>query len=162
MKMTYNYDAITNTLTMSKAFAKKASQLNTSEYNIVRHLRADNPGMMIKRETEKTKTHRADNISFNRMEIFISQCNNNVERLEEFERVKSLAKAHPSPYNYVKTWFLENYANYAEQPVFDESGCVIVKTKAKMEAEAEVKKVKEEVGAADRVENMENVLKIAG
>ena len=32
----YNYDAITNTLTMTASFAKKASQLNTPEYNTVR------------------------------------------------------------------------------------------------------------------------------
>ena len=30
---------------------------------------------------------------------------------------------------------MENYANYSEQPQFDEDGFLIVKTKAEMEAE---------------------------
>ena len=37
--------------------------------------------------------------------------------------------------HYVKTWFMDNYANYYEQPVFDEDGFVVVKTKAEMDAE---------------------------
>ena len=36
----------------------------------------------------------------------------------------------------MKEWFLTNYANYSENPVFDENGFVIVKTKAQMEQEA--------------------------
>ena len=36
----------------------------------------------------------------------------------------------------MKEWFLTNYANYSENPVFDEEGFVIVKTKAQMEQEA--------------------------
>ena len=47
----------------------------------------------------------------------------------------ALSKIQKSPYNYVKTWFLDNYANYSEQPVFDEDGYVVVKTKAEMENE---------------------------
>ena len=39
----------------------------------------------------------------------------------------------------VRKWFLENYANYAEDPVLDANGCVIVKTKSQMEAEAKAK-----------------------
>ena len=30
---------------------------------------------------------------------------------------------------------MDNYANYYEQPVFDEDGFVVVKTKAEMDAE---------------------------
>ena len=33
---------------------------------------------------------------------------------------------------------MNNYANYSEQPKFDEEGFVIVKTKAEMEAEGKV------------------------
>ena len=55
--------------------------------------------------------------------------------MKEFNAVKDMSKGQQSPYNYVKTWFMENYANYSEQPVFDEAGYVVVKTKAEMEHE---------------------------
>lgn len=99
----YSYDAISNTLTMTAAFAKKASQLNTAEYNIVRQLRNDNPGMKIEKSAAKAPS-----------------------------------KVQASPYKYVKTWFLNNYANYSEQPEFDADGFVIVKTKSQMEAEKKI------------------------
>lgn len=54
----YSYDAISNTLTMTAAFAKKASQLNTPEYHIVRQLRLDNPGMKIEKSAAKDPTYR--------------------------------------------------------------------------------------------------------
>ena len=131
----YSYDAISNTLTMTAAFAKKASQLNTAEYNIVRQLRNDNPGMKIEKSAAKAPANRPLNITFAKMEEYIKQCRDSKDRLEAFKKVKSLSKIQASPYKYVKTWFLNNYANYSEQPEFDAEGFVIVKTKSQMEAE---------------------------
>ena len=137
-KMTgYNYDAITNTLTMTASFAKKASQLNTPEYNTVRQLRLDNPGM-----------NQPMNATFAQMESFIAKCANSEERLDVFEKIKALSKIQASPYAYVRKWFLENYANYSEQPEFDTNGFVIAKTKSQMEAE---KKAQEEAKRAEEV-----------
>ena len=131
----YNYDAITNTLTMTASFAKKASQLNTPEYNTVRQLRLDNPGMKIEKSAAKAPANRPLNITFAKMEEYIKQCRDSKDRLEAFNKVKTLSKIQASPYKYVKTWFLNNYANYSEQPEFDADGFVIVKTKSEMEAE---------------------------
>ena len=133
MKTTgYKFDIFTNTLTITDSFAKKASKHNSPEYITLMRLRADNPGLQIVKE-DKQNGHKA--ISFKEMEGFISKCDNSEQRLNQFMYVKALAKIQPSPYNAVKTWFLENYANYAEQPMFDENGFVIVKTKKQMEAE---------------------------
>lgn len=131
----YSYDAISNTLTMTAAFAKKASQLNTPEYHIVRQLRNDNPGMKIEKSAAKTPANRPLNITFAKMEEFIKQCRDSKDRLEAFKKVKTLSKIQASPYKYVKTWFLNNYANYSEQPAFDADGFVVVKTKSQVEAE---------------------------
>ena len=135
----YSYDAISNTLTMTAAFAKQASQLNTAEYNIVRQLRNDNPGMKIEKSAAKAPSNRPLNITFAQMEKFISLCRDSENRLNQFQKIKSLSKIQSSPYSYVKTWFMNNYANYSEQPEFDEEGFVIVKTKAEMEAESVAK-----------------------
>lgn len=131
----YSYDPITNSLTMTAAFAKKASQLNTAEYHIVRQLRNDNPGMKIEKSAAKASANRPLNITFAKMEEFIRQCRDSKDRLEAFKKVKALSKIQASPYKYVKTWFLNNYANYSEQPEFDADGFVVVKTKNQMESE---------------------------
>ena len=131
----YSYDPITNSLTMTAAFAKKASQFNTAEYNIVRRLRNDNPGMKIEKSAAKAPSNRPLNITFAKMEEFIKQCRDSKDRLEAFKKVKALSKIQASPYKYVKTWFLNNYANYSEQPEFDTDGFVVVKTKSQAEAE---------------------------
>ena len=160
-KMTgYNYDAITNTLTMTASFAKKASQLNTPEYNTVRQLRLDNPGMKIEKAIRKTSSNQPMNATFAQMEGFIAKCANSGERLDVFEKIKALSKIQASPYAYVRKWFLENYANYAEDPEFDANGFVIVKTKSQMEAERKAKaqeeaKRAEEVAAAEAQEETE-------
>lgn len=135
----YNYDAITNTLTMTASFAKKASQLNTPEYNTVRQLRLDNPGMKIEKAIRKTPSNQPMNATFAQMKGFIAKCANSEERLDVFEKIKALSKIQASPYAYVRKWFLENYANYAEDPEFDANGFVIAKTKSQMEAEKKAK-----------------------
>ena len=146
----YNYDAITNTLTMTASFAKKASQLNTPEYNTVRQLRLDNPGMKIEKAIRKTPSNQPMNATFAQMEGFIAKCANSEERLDVFEKIKALSKIQASPYAYVRKWFLENYANYAEDPEFDANGFVIVKTKSQMEAEKKAK-AQEEARRAEEV-----------
>lgn len=150
----YSYDALTNTLTMTASFAKKASQLNTPEYKILLQLRLDNPGMKIEKATPKASSNRPVSIPFAKMEEYIAQCRNSKERLEAFNKVKALSKIQASPYAYVRTWFLDNYANYAEDPEFDANGFVIAKTKSQMEAERKAKaqeeaKRAEEVAAAE-------------
>ena len=145
----YNYDAITNTLTMTASFAKKASQLNTPEYNTVRQLRLDNPGMKIEKAIRKTPSNQPMNATFAQMEGFIAKCANSEERLDVFEKIKALSKIQASPYAYVRKWFLENYANYSEQPEFDEKGFVIVKTKSQMDAEKKAKAQEEAKNAKE-------------
>lgn len=131
----YSYDAMKNTLTCSASFLKNASALNSPEYLIIKKLKEDNPNMNIVPAAKKLSDRNAFNISFRKMEDYIKLCNNSVDRLKEFGKVKSISKIQSSPYHYVKTWFLDNYANYSEQPEFDEDGFIIVKTREEMKAE---------------------------
>ena len=146
----YVFDVVNNTLTASAAFLKKASQLNTPEYMIVKQLRADNPGMTIAKAEKRSNENRPVNITFKKMEEFIGLCADSEERKKAFAKVKALSKIQASPYKYVKTWFLENYANYSEQPEFDAQGFVVVKTRE--ELEAELMAMKEESAAEAKVE----------
>lgn len=146
----YSYDPIDNTLTITNAFAKKASQLNTHEYNIMKQFRRDNPSLTIVKAEKKVLSNRPLNVKFAEMEKFIAQCRGKEARLAEFEKVKVLSKIQSSPYAYVKTWFLEHYANYSAQPEFDGDGFVIVKTKQEMEAEVEAQEQSGEAMAQDK------------
>ena len=116
--------------------------MNSKEYEIIRTLRADHGEITIVTEERRKSVSRA--MTFKQMEMHIKQCRNANKRLDAFEKVKALSKIQRSPYNYVKTWFMDNYANYSEQPVFDENGFVVVKTKAEMEAENTPQILKEE------------------
>ena len=142
MKTNYSYNAITNTLTVSAAFLKNAANLHSKEYEIIRTLRADHGEITIVTEERRKSASRA--MTFKQMEMHIKQCRDANKRLEAFEKVKALSKIQRSPYNYVKTWFMENYANYSEQPVFDEDGFVVVKTKVEMGNEKAPQALEEE------------------
>ena len=142
MKTNYSYNAITNTLTVSAAFLKNAANLHSKEYEIIRTLRADRGEITIVTEERRKSASRA--MTFKQMEMHIKQCRDYEKRLAAFARVKALSKIQRSPYNYVKTWFMDNYANYSEQPVFDEDGFVVVKTKVEMGNEKAPQALEEE------------------
>ena len=130
----YTFDPVTLTLAVSAVFAKKASKLGTPEYDMLLHFRKDYPKIkIVKRDSDNKGNHTG--IKFAQMERFIGLCRDSEPRLATFQKIKSLSKIQSSPYAYVKEWFLNNYANYSEQPEFDADGFVIVKTKAEMEAE---------------------------
>ena len=153
----YAYDAIENVLTCSESFLKKASRLNSPEYNVLKQFRTEIPGLKIEKG-EKKSGNRPLNITFAKMEEYIKNCRDGETRLEAFKKVKSLSKIQSSPYQYVRTWFLDNYANYSEQPTFDADGFVVVKTKSEMEAE---KKAQEEAETAQTVAEQPKLEKVA-
>ncbi len=127
----YKYDAISNTLTISRAFEKRAMNLNTDEYALYYMFRRQIPDAVIIVEG-KNKTQR--DVSTKEMESYIKRCNNPAMRLKEFNRQMVLSKVQKHPVKYMRNWFHENYANYSDCPEYKD-GFVIVKTKAQMEAE---------------------------
>ena len=152
----YSFDPIENVLTCSASFLKKASRLNSPEYLVLKQFRAEIPGLKIEKG-EKKSGNRPLNITFAKMEEYIKNCRDGETRLEAFNKVKSLSKIQSSPYQYVRTWFLDNYANYSEQPAFDADGFVIVKTKSEMEAERQGKENAQDVASDDEQAALEAV-----
>ena len=140
----YTYDALEDALIITESFAKRASVLHSAEYEIIREFRATHPDRPIKLADKKTSNNRPLKLSFKQMGAFIAKCRDAEARTARFEQIKALSKVQPSPYAYVKTWFLDNYANYSEQPEFDADNFVIVKTKSEMEAEAKATAENEE------------------
>ena len=126
----HKYDAITNTLMISRAFEKRAKNPNTTEYALYYKFHTDIPDAKIVVD-DKCKGSR--DVSTKEMESYIKRCNNHVARLKEFNRQMVLAKVQKHPIKFMQNWFHENYANYSDTPEYKD-GFVVVKTKAEMEA----------------------------
>lgn len=118
----YSYDFTTNTLTITAAFAKRASQIGTKEYRIVKQYRMDCPNLTIEKRTSTAK-HACASISYDAMKTYIGKCRNHEQYMKYYMTVRELSKGQPSPYRYVSDWFKANFVNYAE-PVLDADGFV--------------------------------------
>ena len=136
----YSYDALTNTLTVTKTFMKKASQYGTAEYNTIKGLRADNPNMkfdIIERTATKSE-ERPVTAKYADMEHFIKQFpqERQASLMERYKKVKALSKTHRSPYKFVLDWFLDYFPLYNTEAAFDENGNLTsLKTKDDLEQE---------------------------
>lgn len=133
----YNYDAITNTLTITKGFEKKAAVLGSEEYNIIKSIRGDYPNVTVQL-TEPSKKAARKTITFKQIEAYIGIFDDEEKTLlGQFEKVKVLSKVQRSPYKYVMKWFENQFPNYQEQVNFDDQG--------KMEVAATTENVMEKV-----------------
>ena len=124
MKNGYNYDAISNTVTISSTFAKKASQVGSEEYEIMLKLRKDYPNLKVMKE-EKTGNAQ---LTYKKMEDFINMHRNKDGLLKAFKSAKTLSKFHSMPYTFVMKWFNETFpyfdgGNYTT----DEDGFIVEK-----------------------------------
>lgn len=151
--MNYNYDVLNNTLTVSEKFLKAAGKYNSPEYTVVKKLRADNPAMEIvvaKKQKSVTK-----NLTFKQMEGFIEVVD--ADKAPLFEKVKAISRVQPSPYHYVKTWFVRQFPNYTEQVVFGEDGSMtfVKKEEASAATGADTEKAQVEELEEAQVEELE-------
>ena len=108
----YNFNALTNTLTISESFAKKASKVGSPEYRIILKLRRDCPELTIQ-QAEKKEGKKG--LTYSQMEAFIGEHRNAAELKAKFEKVKKLSRIQPMPYKYVKTWFENNFPSIEEK-----------------------------------------------
>ena len=108
----YSIDFVTNTVTITKKFADASSQIGTPEFDIMMKLRAMNLTIVHKTPTKKKSTQ----ITYKKMQKYISCLEESEKYQEEFEVVREEAKAQPSAYNYVANWFNKTFPNYGKLP----------------------------------------------
>ncbi len=145
MKNGYNYDVMSNTLTISESFAKKASKVGTAEYEIMLKLRKDYPSLKIQKE-EKGKASKQ--ITFKTMEDFINAHRNATELKTQFNGIRKLAKFHAMPYLFVKNWFEETFPYFKDgNYTLDKDGFIVDSTNLTNEIKMvqEVKKANETI-----------------
>ena len=117
----YNYDALTNTLTISASFAKKASKVGSLEYGIILKLRHDFPDLTIQQEAKREAEKK---LNYHQMEEFIDMHRNASELRATFEKVKKLSHIQSMPCRYVKNWFERTFPYY-DNPAMDDDGFVV-------------------------------------
>ena len=102
---------------VTKQFAKNARIFGTPEYKMWKEIRMDCPDAVMVTKTIKknpNKRNSTKNMTYPRMEIFISQQENAVTLLTEFRKQQALSKVQNDPYRYVLAWFLKTFENYDE------------------------------------------------
>ena len=58
------------------------------------------------------------NLTYKNMISYIKTLNNSEELLNNFQVVKERSHGKPSPYKYVKDWFVSQFPNYSSIPEF--------------------------------------------
>lgn len=63
-----SYNPMTNTLSLSESFVKKASRLGTAEYKLVLQYQKDHPDLKMVEMEKKNPEHKRDTVTYTRME----------------------------------------------------------------------------------------------
>ena len=110
----------TNTVIMNYKFAAAAAEYGTPEYNILKGIRADFPGMaeVVMSGREQKSPRPNPRLTYENMEKFIEVQEDSEALLEVFETVKAASKASKSPYKYVSDWFKAQFPDYEKKVVF--------------------------------------------
>ena len=129
----YSINFVTNTVTITKKFADAASQIGTPEFNTMMQLREMNLTIAVKAPSKK----KSNQLTYKKMQKYISCLEESEKYQEEFEVVCEEAKAQPSAYHYVATWFNKTFPNYGKLPERN-AELKIINTPANYEEEADV------------------------
>lgn len=101
----FSFDVISQTLTITAQFAKMMNDPESDEYKLVMRFRQDFPNLTITKKTHKSATHcttksgekfncnQFKNLTYDRMEKFISALPKSESYLREYSFVKDFASA---------------------------------------------------------------------
>lgn len=148
-----SYNPMTNTLSLSESFVKKASRLGTAEYKMVLQYQKDHPDLKMVEMEKKPSEHKRDAVTYTRMEQTIKLCRDSEARMKQYERMRTWAEIQDAPFLKLKAWFLNNYANYDSMDDIDEDGFFIPKTKAEVEAEKKAREAAKNEAVANIAQN---------
>ena len=130
MKNAISINTIKKTITVSKAFYKRASAYGSAEYVALRNAMLDNPTFRIEFKTIEKKTY--NGLTFEKMMDYIKTQPDSDKIMIKFAAVQRIAKAKGSLYPLTKKWFLNTFPAYKLNEI----------------AEAEAKKLTAELAAA--------------
>lgn len=125
------FDVISQTLTITAKFAKMMNDPQSDEYQLVQQFRKDFPNLTIAKKTHKSATHyttksgekfncnQFKNLTYDRMEKFISALPKSESYLREYTFVKDFASAiQTNGYTLVRKWFVAQFPEFRKNPLF--------------------------------------------
>ena len=127
----FQFDVISQTLTITAQFAKMMNDPESDEYKLVMRFRQDFPNLTITKKTHKSATHcttksgekfncnQFKNLTYDRMEKFISALPKSESYLREYSFVKDFASAiQTNGYTLVRKWFVAQFPEVRKNPLF--------------------------------------------
>ena len=127
----FQFDVISQTLTITAKFAKMMNDPQSDEYKLVQQFRKDFPNLTIAKKTHKSATHyttksgekfncnQFKNLTYDRMEKFIKALPKSESYLREYTFVKDFASAiQTNGYALVRKWFVAQFPEFRKNPLF--------------------------------------------
>ena len=127
----FAFDVISQTLTITAQFAKMMNDPESDEYKLVMRFRKDFHNLTITKKTHKSATHyttksgekfncnQFKNLTYDRMEKFISALPKSESYLREYTFVKDFASAiQHNGYTLVRKWFVAQFPEFRKNPLF--------------------------------------------
>ena len=131
MRKPYVVDFTAKTITLTAEFEKAMNNPSTSAYQTIQKLCADFPDMQIVRRTHRTPVRYVSrqgdmsacnpykNLTYSRMEQFMSALPNSTEYRKQYDFLKWTASGiQTSGYSLVRNWFLAQFPLYRKDPLF--------------------------------------------
>ena len=136
----YEIDITTNTLYMNYKFANAAKDVFSKEYEIYQKICNDFQNIkVIVRAGRKTKTCNANKrLTYANMESYIKVQDNADELMAAFVIAKEESKNKPSPYAFVRDWFVKQFPNYKECKILKDDNIISFAEAAPQENEEKV------------------------
>ncbi len=121
-----------NTVIMNYKFATAAAEYGTKEYDILKSIHQDFPGMqeVVMSGREKKSASTNARLTYENMETHIQVYENAEELLEVFHSVKALSATVANPYKYVSDWFKSQFPNYKTAPAFQDGKLTVLPKQA--------------------------------
>ena len=127
----YTVDFASQTITITSAFAQEMTNPGSKAYETVRQLRQDFPELRIVKRTHRTpnrytskqgdisKCNPYKNLTYARMEQFLSALPNSTAYLKQYDFLKTYASGvQTNGYSLVRSWFIAQFPLYRKDPLF--------------------------------------------
>lgn len=136
----YEIDFTTNTLYINYKFAEASTEYGTTEYKLLQNIRRDLPNIkIVKRAGRKQTTCNASKrLTYKNMQEYIRVQENSEQLLASFMLARIESQCAPSPYAFVRDWFVKQFPNYQECKTFEREKIITFDNAAPQENEEKV------------------------
>ena len=129
---TYKYDVVSQTLTVTAKFAEMMNDPSSEEYKLAVRFQRDFPNLRVVKRTHKSprkctskstgeefRCNQFKNLTYERMEKFMSALPRRDEYLREYTFIKDYASAvQTNGYALVRQWFIAQFPEFRKNPLF--------------------------------------------